>query len=186
MNRNILALALAFSAMPLAALAQNSAPPAPTDQQRQAIHQTMDRFAQQEEQLRQQMRSQILAALTPVHLRAVAATIGQLAIAENPDPQAAAKRLDEMLSSSERGRILAAHEAFKAQSRQLHDQMRSELQSEMPAGQPDWMRHGWQNGMMSQQRMSDPGTVLLAALSPHPTFGRGPGMMMPGEGGPPQ
>jgi hypothetical protein len=186
MNRSILALALALSVIPVAALAQqNSVQPAPAADQRQARQQTMERFAQQEEQLHQQMRSQILSSLTPVHLREVAATIGQLAIAQNPDPQAAAKRLDEMLSSSERGRILAAHETFATQSRQLHEQMRSEMQSEMPQGHSDWMSHGSPNGMMSH-RMSDPGTILLVTLAPHPMFGMGwPGHGLMPSGGPP-
>jgi hypothetical protein len=189
MNRSILALALALGAIPVGALAQQNSvtPPAPTADQRQAMRQTFQRFAQQEEQLHQQLRSQILSALTPVHLRAVGATIGELAVAPNPDPQAAAKRLDEMLSSGERSRILAAHQAFAAQSRQLHAQMKSELQSEMPAGQPDWTNRGPHNDMMAQHWQSDPGTLLLTALAPHPMFGTGwPGHgMMPGEGPPP-
>ncbi len=188
MNRSIYALALALSVIPIAALAQQSnAPAAPAAQQRQAIHATMQRFAQQEEQLHQQMRSQILSALTPAHLRAVAATIGALAVAPNPDPQAAAQRLDAMLSAAERGRILAAHQAFAAQSRQLREQMRGELQSEMPQGMPDWNR-GPHEGMTSAHRMSDPGSLLLAALAPHPMFDMGwPGRgMMPPGGAPPQ
>jgi hypothetical protein len=181
MNRSLIALALAFSVLPTAALAQNAGErPALTDQQRQAVHQTFERYAQQEEQLHQQMRDQILSALTPVHRRAVAATIGELAIEANPDPQAAAKRLDMMLSGAERGRILAAHEAFKQQSTQLHQQMRSELQSELPAGHSPMDR--WSHAM-SQHPQPDAGTILLMALSPH---SRGMGWPGHGEGAPPQ
>lgn len=165
MKRSLLALALAVGMMPMAALAQDTnAPAAPTDQQRQAMHQTFERFAQQEMQLHQQMRSQILASLSPVHLRAVAATIGNLAVEENPDPQAAAKRLDLILSGSERQRVMAAHDAFKTQSMALHQQMRTELQNEMPAGHPAMDQH---KGMM-QHGPADAGTILLSALSPRP------------------
>ncbi len=189
MNRQILALALVLSVVPVAALAQDtSAPAAPTADQRQAMHQALQRFAQQEDQLHQQMRWQILSALSPVHRRAVGATIGELAIAQSPDIQGAAKRLDEMLSGSERQRIVAAHAAFAAQSRQLHEQMRTELQSEMPAGHPQLMGHGPQNGAMPSHPELDAGTLLLMALTPRPLGmmdWHGPGMMHM-EGAPPQ
>jgi outer membrane translocation and assembly module TamA len=183
MNRSIFALVAAFGIMPVAGLAQDTnSPTAPTADQRQAMRQTFQQFAQQEKQLHQQMRSQILSSLSPVHLRSVAATIGELAIEQNPDPQAAAKRLDQLLSPGERQRILAAHSSFDQQSRQLHEQMRTQLQSEMPAGQPSWTDHGQPNGAMAQRTQFDAGTVLLMALSPHPMLGmmgmaHGPGMM---------
>jgi hypothetical protein len=191
MNRSIVALVVALGIVPVAGLAQdtNSAP-APTADQRQAMRQTFQQFAQQAEQLHQQMRSQILSSLSPVHLREVAATIGNLAIEQNPDPQAAAKRLDQILSPGERQRILAAHASFAQQSLQLHEQMRTQLQSEMPAGHSNWMNHGPENGAMSQRTQFDAGTVLLMALSPHPMLGmmgmdHGPGMMHM-EGAPPR
>jgi len=186
MNRSILALALALSVVPIGALAQDSnAPPSPTPDQRQAMHQTFERFAQQEEQLYQQMRLQIISSLTPVHLRAVGATIGELAIAANPDSQAAAKRLDAMLSPGEQQRVIAAHSSFMTQSRQLHDQMRQQLQSAMPADHPNMMEHGPQNGMMPLRQL-DAGTLLLMALSPHPMMAMMHGMgMMHMEGAPP-
>jgi hypothetical protein len=189
MNKSLLALALALSVLPIAALAQDAnAPAAPTADQKQAMHQTFERFAQQEEQLHLQMRQQMLSALSPVHRRAVAATIGDLAVADNPDVKAAAQRLDQMLSSSERGRILAAHSSFRDQSRQLHEQLRTEMQSAMPAGHPDMMGQR-PNGASMPRPPSDPGSLLLMALTPH---GMGMGMgwhgpaMMHMEGAPPK
>jgi hypothetical protein len=165
MKNSLLALALALGMMPLAALAQDTTvQPAMTDQQRQDMHQTFERFAQQEMQLHQQMRSQILTSLTPVHLRIVGSTIGNLAIQQNPDMQAAARQIDRVLSPGERQRVIAAHEAFRSQSRQLHDQMRSEMQSMMPAGHPDMKPEGTR----MQPPPQDAGTILLMALSPHP------------------
>ena len=173
MNKSILALALAVGLIPIAVLAQDTnGSSAPTADQRQAMHQTFEQFAQQEEQLRQQMRWQILSALSPVHRRAVAATIGELAISPNADTQAAAQRLDQILSPAERQRVLVAHASFAAQSRQLHDQMRTQLQSEMPAGHSDWMnRRGQKDATQQQRPQLDAGTLLLMSLVP-----RGPMM----------
>jgi hypothetical protein len=178
MKNSLLALALALGMMPTAVLAQDTnAPPTMTDQQRQAMHQAFERFGQQEMQLHQQMRSQILSSLSPVHLRGVAATIGSLAIEPNPDVRGAARRIDQILSPGERQRVLAAHEAFRSQSLQLHQQMRSEMQSMMPAGHQDMMKP--QNGMM-QRPPQDAGTILLMALSPHPMMEMMHGHMMEG------
>lgn len=189
MNKNFLVLALALSVMPVAALAQDTnAPPQLTPDQRQALHQTMQQFGQQEEQLHQQMRYQILSALSPVHRRVVAATIGELAISPNPDIATAAKRLDATLSGGEQQRILAAHATFESQSRQLRDQLKSTLQSEMPAGHSNWMNHGPQNGMRPQHPQFDAGTLVLMSLTPHShMMGMGwHGDGMHGEGVPPQ
>jgi hypothetical protein len=184
MNKTILALIVALGIMPIGALAQDTnSQPAPTADQRQAMRQTFERFMQQEMQLHQQMRSQILSSLTPVHVRYVAATIGQLATAQNPDPQAAAKRLDQVLSPGERQRILTAHSSFRQQSEALHEQMRSQLQSEMPAGHSDWSKHEETGSTMQQP---DAGTVLLMALSPHPMFEAMEGHGNHMEGAPPK
>ena len=180
MNRSFLALALALSVLPTAALAQDTGSrPAMTDQQRQAMRQTFEQYAQQEKQLHDQFRTQVLSSLTSVHRRAVAATIGELAIEPNPDVQAAAKRLDQILSPAERSRIMQAHEAFKTQSGQLHEQMKSDLQRIFP-DHPD-MNHP-ENRM--QHPTPDAGTILLMTLSPHPMMGMMHGMHM--EGPPPQ
>ena len=183
MNRSFLALALALSVLPTAALAQDtgSARPALTDQQRQALHQTFEQFRQQEEQLHQQFRNQVLSSLTAAHRRAVAATIGELAVEDNPNMQAAAKRLDEILSPAERSRILQAHEAFRTQSTQLHEQMKSDLDRIMP-DRPAMSHPEPSNNM--QRPAPDAGTILLMSLSPHPMMPMMHGMHW--EGPPPQ
>jgi hypothetical protein len=168
MNKKYFALALALSALPVAAYAQNSdTRPQLTDQQKQALRTTFERYRAQEEQLHEQMRYQILSALTPAHRRELASLIGELAIEPNPDLQAAATRIDRALLSYEQQRILAAHQAFEMQSRQLHEQMRSELQNELPAGQSRW-GNGPHNGPPPQQRQLDAGTIVLMSLTPHP------------------
>ena len=178
MNKNFFALVLSLAVLPVAAAAQTNtvAAPALSDQQRQMLHLTFERFGQQEQQLHQQLRSQVLAALTPVHRRELATLIGQLAIAPNPDLQAAATQIDRALLSSERGRILSAHQSFETQSRQLHEQMRAEMQREFP-NMPDHPPMG--NGMPQHPQLNA-GAIVLMSLVPHPhmDWHGGPGMMM--------
>ena len=143
------------------------------------MHQVFERYGQQEQQLHQQFREQVLSSLTPAHRRAVAATIGELAIEANPDVQAAARRLDQILSGGERARIMQAHSAFKTQTAQLHEQMRSDMQRIMPDHPA--MDHP-RNGMA--HHTPDAGAIVLMALSPHP-MGMMHGMMH-GGGPPPQ
>lgn len=182
MKKSLLALALALSMVPITALADDDHMMSQlTPAQRQAVQQTFQRFMSQEEQLHQQMRVQILQSLTPVHRREVGATIGDLAISPNPDPATAARRIDAMLSPGERQRILSAHNSFRSQSMQLHDQMRNELRGEVPADmQSHFAQHD--NDMKEKQeatsRMeSDAGMVLLHVLSAHHMMGEHDGMM---------
>lgn len=164
MNKGILALALAFGVLPIGALAQNSNAAPPSDAQRQAMRQTFEQFAQQKRQLHEQMRYQILSSLSVVHRRAIAAEIGNLAISPNPDIQSAVRRIDALLSSGERARIMSAHEAYKTQSHQLHEQMMSAMQSQMPGHQMP--QH---HDMHAEQSMhqNDAGYILLRALTMH-------------------
>jgi hypothetical protein len=186
MNRGFLTLALALSILPIAALADdNNTPPSPpSPAQRQAIFQTFEKYRQQEEQLHQQLRYQILSSLTPVHRRYVGTVIGELAVEPSPDPMAAAKRLDSVISMGEQSRIMAAHQQYETQSRALHEQMKTELQSELPAGaQQRWGHHEEQNGQEHTQHQLDAGTLLLKTLSPGHGMGDHAFMMM--HGGPP-
>jgi hypothetical protein len=171
MSKSFFALALALSLIPAAAIAQDTnAPPPPSAAQRQQLYQIGEQFAQAERQLHDQLRSQILSVLTPVHRRALAAEFGNLVLSPNPDIDAAAKQIDAILSPGEREQVLQAHQAFASQVRQLHDQMKSQLQNEMPNWHPP-SHDGMMNPAM-QAQMRDPGWILLHALPPHE-----PGMM---------
>jgi hypothetical protein len=190
MIKSLLGLALALSLFPITALADDENGPANlSPAQRQAMHQTFQRFMSQEEQLHQQMRLQALNSLTPVHRRAVAAAIGDLAIAANPDPMTTARRIDAMLSPGERQRVISAHNSFRTQSMQLHDQMRNELRSEMPADMQSHFANHDNESKEKQEAMSrmqnDAGAILLHILSPHGMMGDHGGMMMHMEGQPP-
>jgi hypothetical protein len=166
MSKSFFALALALSLIPAAALAQDTnSQPQLTDSQRQQMHQMVDQFKQSERQLHEQLRSQILSLLTPVHRRALAAAIGNLVLSPNPDIDAAAKQIDAILSPAERERVLQAHQAFESQARQLHEQMKSQLQSEIPNWHPPSHDHTMSPEMQAQMR--DPGWIVLRALPPH-------------------
>jgi hypothetical protein len=183
MTKSLFALAFALSLIPVAALAQDAGTQAPTDAQRQAMFQTMRQFGTQEDQLRQQMRGQILETLSAVHRRAVAAEIGNLVVSPNPDPDATAKRIDAILSPGERERIIQAHQAFATQSMQLHEQMKTQIQQQgMPVGHPSMGDHTMGQGM--QQHMNDAGWIVLHALPPHEGM-MGMGHMMDHPEGPP-
>jgi hypothetical protein len=137
MKRFILMLMLAV-AMPVAGLAQQPAPAGSPDGRSQMRQQMM--------QMHQQFRSDVLGALTPAHRQLLAQTVGGLAIADNPDPKAAAATLDAALSASEKSAILAA-------AQKMHDQMKSM----MPANP----RPGWSPGPKGSPGMMDPGEILL-------------------------
>jgi hypothetical protein len=164
MNKSFLALAFALSLIPVAGLAQDAnAPAQPSDAQRQAMHQTFEQFGQAESRLHDQLRLQILTSLTPIHRRAIAAEIGNLVISPNPDINATAQRIDALLSPGERSRIMQAHTAFAAQSRALHQQMMTAMQSQMPAGHP-----AMHDMNRMQSKPFDAGMVVLRSLPPHP------------------
>jgi hypothetical protein len=178
MKNAVLALSLAMALSPLAAMADNttpvapSAPPHMSQSQRQAMFKTFQAFRQKEDALHQQLRSQVLSSLSAAHRTAVAGVIGQLAISASPDPSAAAKQLDAVLSQSERQQIVAAHTAFAAKSKALHDQLRTQMRSEMPAGEPAGMHDA--DAMHGSARMAghapatfDAGTLLLMILGKH-------------------
>ncbi|MBV8116675.1 MAG: hypothetical protein JOZ01_01785 [Candidatus Eremiobacteraeota bacterium] len=188
-----LALALALAVAPIAVMADDNpstaAAPGLTSAQRQAIQKTMEAFRDKERTLHQAMRAQILGALSPEHRTAVAGAIGEMVIAENPDPAAVAKQIDGLLSPGERQAILAAHTAFVNQTQTLLQQMHAQLQSELPAGAQG---HHWQNSGMMQRPpaaiANDAGNVVMMVLAHRSPMGMEMGDhhggMMP-EGPPP-
>ena len=183
MNKGFLALALALSILPVAAIAQNApsqgAPPAMTDQQRQAMFSEFKAIHTQEAALHKQYRTQVLNSITPIHRQAVAGLIGQLAISTNPNKSATAKQIDVLLSGAERNAIVSAHNNFIAQSKKLHEQAMQEMQKYLPAGSSPGMGHKM-HAMNAKNRaqIDDPGEILLRTLGGDE--GRGMhGMMMP-------
>jgi hypothetical protein len=151
MKKRFVLLAVLAAWLPLVAAAQQ-VPPDPAQgapeiagPMSQQERNQMRGFMEQMRTLRQQYRSQMLAALTPEHRQLLATIAGQLATSPNPDPKAAAKQLDDALTSSEKQGILKAEQSYRTQTKALHDKMLAQMQARRP-----------------QVRQPDPGMLLLA------------------------
>ncbi len=130
-------VAALFSAPAMAqqAPAPQGPPPTPNAQ----MHQHFEAMHKQMEQLHRDARSQMLAALSPANRTLLATLAGQLAVAANPDYDAAAKKLDAALSASEKTAIDTA-------SQHLFDKMKANMQS-MQSMHSQGTMGGQQNGM---------------------------------------
>lgn len=172
----LLALTLTLTIAPVAVTAADTppSPPPPGTSAQGWKHGNFGAFMQQEMQLMRQFRTQALSALSTEHRNAIGGIIGAMAVSASPDPRAAATQIDGVLNQNERQAILSARDSFKQQSLALHQQMRAQMQQQMPGsqGSPRPMRSPGPNA-------NDPGSILLMALAP------GSGMrMMHGPGGP--
>jgi hypothetical protein len=147
--------ALALTAAP--ALAQMGPPPGTPGP---AMRQQFEQMHRQMMQIHQRARTTILAALTPEHKALLAQVVGQLAIANTPDVDAAAARLDAALSSGEKQAILNA-------ARTAHSQMRGAMQAMRNAMPPPPPDHGMMM-RMHENEPQDPGHILLLIAMPHP------------------
>ncbi|MGB8519299.1 MAG: hypothetical protein WCD38_03970, partial [Candidatus Tumulicola sp.] len=181
MTKHFLALALALVALPCAALADpNDSAQAPSPlspAQRQAMSGQIQAFRQKEMQMHQQLRSQILEAVSPDHRTAIADAIGQMVISASPDPAATAKQIDGVLSSGEQQRILSLHGAFVTQSQALMQQLHDQLARQGASSHGQWSNRPAHP--MSMPGANDAGNVVLMVLA-H----RSPMMMgMPGMPG---
>jgi len=174
MKYAILALSLALALGPVAVLADdnNAPPPGPpqlTQAQRENLEKTFETYHTQMEQLHAQLRTQVLSSISPAHRTTIAGIIGNLAISSNPDPKAAARQIDTLLSQGEQQRIVGLHNTFHAQVEKLHQQMRAQLESQMPGGM-----HPGGNGNHIyhmkggiENESSDAGSMVLKILT-HP------------------
>jgi len=124
----------------------------------------MIRMHEQMMQARQQVRAQMLGALTPAHRTLLASVVGGLAVSPSPNVEAAAKQLDAALSPQESRAILDVEASF-------HAQMRAAMQSLENSG--DVPKHEAPPGEMHVKRAPDAGFALL-----HAALGFG-GLMRP-------
>jgi hypothetical protein len=169
MKRLFLALTLAI-AMPAVATAQQD--PGPPNTPSPAMRAQMRADMQQMVKLHQQFRAQVLGALSPAHRQLLASVVGNLAVSENPDWRAAAKRIDGALSPSESSAILNAEKQMRDQVKSLMEQFRKNHPEAMarpagPAGAGAWQHRG-----QRKPHTPDAGEILLGLAG-----GRG-GMMM--------
>ena len=128
----------------------------------------MRQTRQQLMQLRRQTRTQMLAALTPEHKALVATVVGQLAIAPDPDPRAAAQQLDNALSAAEKQAILKLGETLRTSSRSLMEAERTRMEATLSPDERARIAQR-QDRMKAQQtahpRTPDAGITLLGILS---------------------
>jgi hypothetical protein len=117
-------------------------------------------------QLHAQARTQILASLTPAHKTALANIVGQLAIAANPDPAAAVRQIDAMLSVGEKQAIIRTHDAVRTQARGLMEAAHKQMASSMPAGMEHVRVEAKEN---EAQETPDAGRILLMMAVPKPS-----------------
>ena len=122
--RNFALTALTAAALfaPLGALADNTPPP-PPDQGPPGLP-AFKQVHDQVDKARAQARTTMLNALSAQHRALLAQVVGDLAIAQTPDVNAAAKTLDGALSSAESKAVLDASKALDQQVRQIVESAR--------------------------------------------------------------
>ena len=173
MTKYILALTVALVALPSVTFAQtgdSAAAPAPiSPAQKQAMGAAIQAYRQKAMQMHEQLRTQILDMLSPDQRTAVANAIGQMVISPSPDPAAAAKQIDAVLSPGEQQKILAAHDSVVKQTEAMLQQLHAQFAHQAPnAGH--WT--GPPRPMPPMVGSDDAGNVVLMVLAHH-----GPTMM---------
>jgi len=168
-------LGLILALSPAAALAQTAAPdtalpPHPSFAAMEQMHAQM-------EQLHQQARLQMLAALTPAHRALLASVVGQLAIAPTPDRAAAARTLDAALTQSEGRTILSVVANERTQSHNMMEAARQQFEASLTPDQraqmqtrmefrdqgrtTSWSARAGQTSAAVTAERNDPGVKLL-------------------------
>lgn len=133
------------------ALAQ-SAPPSPPDGMPPPPQ--MQQMRANLMHVHEQARAAILAALTPAHKALFAQITGQLAVANHPDCDAAAKQLNAALSSSEKQAIVSAAQSAMTK---MHAMMPPERMG------PPGMAMGGMPGEGEMARMTAGDILLMLA-----------------------
>jgi hypothetical protein len=87
-------------------------PSMPSGEQMDQIWKVMQRFAPDVRQSFQRYREQLVSALTPTHRVAISEAIADYAVADHQDTPALTKRIEAILSESEREKIMAALSAY--------------------------------------------------------------------------
>jgi hypothetical protein len=194
-------LAMATCGIAAAQTAPNgpgAAPPGPrfsppSDAQRRAMRDAMTKIHTQMAQIHTQTRTQMLAALSPAHRAQLATIVGTLATSTTPDRRAAAKRLDSMLSSTEKQKIVSLANTERTQMRSTMQAARSQMEANMPPEMKARMEQRRAQGSKQQgqrprreRRTPTAGSILLrTALASNAPGGFG-GRPGGGQFGPPQ
>ena len=178
-------LAVAISLLPLGAVAGEPSAPMPggpmpqvffgkinlSQSQQQAWEQIMQQSHQQIEQIHSQAREKILGSLTPEHRTLLAQVVGSLAIAPNPDPDAAVKQLNAALSPGEAQAIVSTHSAAESQMHAIMDSTHQRFQALLTQQQRAQLPNGGEMRHMEKMgshEQDSAGEILLhmAAFEP--------------------
>jgi hypothetical protein len=119
------------------------------------------------QQLRQQMRSEMLDALSRPTRSEIAAAIGRYAVSTDPDELALANAIDAMLSTTERHRILNAYSSFAVAQKAAFAQ--SQVQFERMGAQAMSVEPGDAGSLLSKSLIAGP-TVTVAVRSDKQPF----------------
>jgi hypothetical protein len=138
----------------------------PTGPAMQAPTAAMQAAHQRMEQLHQQARSQILAALTPAHKALLARIVGELAIAPTPDVEGAARQLNAALSPGESGSILKTANGFHQAMRASMEATRAQIEKSEPSEKGATVEKHVEFHSMSANHALDAGHILLMLASP--------------------
>lgn len=172
--RPVTILAFAFAMAPTLVAAQQA--PAPDAQA--FPHPNMAAMEQMHAQMKQlhlQARAQILGALTPAHRALLANIAGQLAIAPNPNREAAAAALDRALTPAEGRTILAAQANERTQVHAMMESARAQFEASLTPAQKAAMSARMANRpqirteshMEEHGASTDPGRTLLNVALGH-------------------
>lgn len=197
MKQLVCLLAFCVLLAPAAGVAQG-APPIPPPEPG-GWHADPGVFRQLHEQMAQahrDERAKILAALTPAHRALVASLVGQLAVAADPDPAAAAAKLDAALSPSEKKAVLGIHQSARELLHTAMEKAHAQMLASLPPDQQQQIQarmdqmHGGSSAMQRRAPSQEPSAgqlVLMTASSEsgHMMMRFGPDMHIgPGMHGP--
>ena len=183
----LLTLALVFA--PGLAVAQSTSVTSPDTALPHPNFAAMQQMHAQMKQIHLQARQQILAALSPAHRALLANIAGQLAIAPNPDREAAARALDAALSPNEARAVLGIESSARTQSDSLMEAARAQFEATLTPDQRAEMAQRMSAHEQGEPRMQrtqhtpDAGRTLLELATgrgDRPEMGFGP------QGPPPQ
>jgi hypothetical protein len=121
--------ALAAPPAPPAGVADEQGPPHPTAAQMSAMRATHEQL----KALRAQARVALLGSLSAQHRAALATIIGQLAISPAPDPAAAERQIDALLSRGEAQNVLNVSAAERSSERSAMEAARAQFEASLPA-----------------------------------------------------
>jgi hypothetical protein len=155
-------VALCVALSPALALAQMQPPPAPPSGMPPPDFAAMKQMHDQMEAIHKKERAQVLSTLTASQRTLIANLVGGMTVAQNPDPKAAAAKVDAALSATQKSTILKIHQDAMSQSRDLMKKQMSQFKPP-PGGGPPQQRQFYQN---KKRTKPTAGQLVLRILSP--------------------